>query len=90
MSTQGTTTVNFGSGATDVKVSVSAPTITGTQLVDAWVMPTATASNTVDDQWVEALEVKAGNVQAGVGFDIYAKCTTGRAHGTHTVAYVFN
>lgn len=90
MSTQGTTTVDFGTGKTDVKVSVSAPTITGTQLVDAWIMPTATATNTADDQWVEALEIKAGNVQAGVGFDIYCKCTVGMAHGVHTIAYVFN
>ena len=90
MSTQGVTAVDFGTGATDLRVLVGAATITEVMLVDAWAMPTATASNTVDDQFVEGLIVTAGNVQAGVGFDIYVRCPQGRAHGLHTIAYVFN
>jgi hypothetical protein len=39
---------------------------------------------------VEDLHVVAGNVSAGVGFTIYAKCNTGFAHGIYNVAYVFN
>ena len=42
MSAQGTTTINFGSKATDTSVAVSAPAITGGQLVEAWVFPSAT------------------------------------------------
>lgn len=87
---QGTTTINFGGKATDASVAVSAPTITGSQLVEAWIFPVATATNTVDDHWVEGVKVTAGNVQAGVGFTIYAKADEGFAHGTLTVAWVFN
>ena len=90
MATQGTTTVDFGTGKTDTSVSVSAPSITGSQLVEAWVFPTATATNTADDHWVEDLVVIAGNVQAGVGFTIYAKCENCLAYGSFTVGYVFN
>lgn len=90
MSTQGTTTVNFGSGSTDATATVSAPSITGGQLVEAWIFPAATATNTVDNHWVDDIKVIAGNVQAGVGFTIYAHCKTGFAHGTYTVGYVFN
>jgi hypothetical protein len=90
MATQGVTTINFGGKATDASVSVAAPGITGTQLVEAWIFPAGTASNTTDNHWVEDLHVVAGNVSAGVGFTIYAKCNTGFAHGIYNVAYVFN
>lgn len=87
---QGTTTVDFGTGKTDVSVSVSAPAITGGQLVEAWIFPAATASNTVDNHWVDDLHVVAGNVSAGVGFTIYASCKTGLAHGVYNVGWVYN
>lgn len=87
--TTGSTTVNFGTGKTDVSISVADATIGAAQLVQARIFPKATATNTVDDHWVEDLEVLAGNVSAGVGFSIYAKCNTGRAHGTFTVAYAY-
>ena len=88
--TQGTTTVNFGGKATDTSVFVSAPTITGGQLVEAWLFPAATATNTADNHTFDDLQITAGNVQAGSGFTIYAKCRTGFAHGEFTVAWVFN
>ena len=90
MSAQGTTTINFGSKATDTSVAVSAPAITGGQLVEAWVFPSATATNTADNHWVETINVVAGNVQDGVGFTIYAKVDEGFAHGSYTVGYVYN
>ena len=90
MATQGTTTIDFGTGKTDVATAVSASGITGSQLVEAWIFPAATASNTADNHWVEDLHVVAGNVQNGVGFTIYAKCNTGKAHGVYNVGYVFN
>ena len=87
---QGTTTIDFGGKATDTSVSVSAPTITGTQLVEAWLFPADTANNKSDNHWFDDIEVMAGNVQAGVGFTIYAKCRTGFAPGVFNVAWVFN
>lgn len=90
MATQGTTTIDFGGKSTDTSVAVSAPAITGGQLVEAWIFPSATANNTADNHWVDDIEVVAGNVQAGVGFTIYAKCRTGFAHGVFNIGYVFN
>lgn len=87
---QGTATVDFGAGKTDVSAAVSAPTITGGQLVEAWLFPTATGTNTADNHWFDDLQITAGNVSAGVGFTVYAKCRTGLAHGEFTVAWVFN
>lgn len=87
---QGTTTINFGSKATDASVFVSAPAITGSQLVEAWIFPAATASNTADNHWVEGIHVVAGNVVAGSGFTIYAKVDEGWAHGVFNVGWVYN
>ena len=87
---QGTTTIDFGAGATDKTITVSAPTITGGQLAEAWLFPAATASNTADDSMFDDLHVFAHSVSAGVGFSITATCRTGLAHGVHNLGYVFN
>lgn len=90
MPAQGTTTLDFGNGSTDTKVSVSQPSISGSSLVEAWIFPTSTVDNTTTNHWVEELKVVAGDVQNGVGFTIYGKCTTGLAHGQYTVGWVWN
>lgn len=72
----GTTTVNFGAfpGASDAKTVVTgqAGILAGSK-VKAYIMATATADHTADEHWVETLEVMAGNIVPGTGFDIYAK-----------------
>jgi len=85
---KGTTTVDFGTGKTDVSVAVSAAGIT-TESVEAWIVPATTASNTQDNHWVEDLQVVAGPANSGVGFTIYAKCRTGLAHGIYNVGWVY-
>ena len=90
MSAQGTTTINFGSKATDTSVFMSSPAITGGQLDEAWVFPASTASNTADNHWVDNIKVTAGNVQAGSGFTIYGRCDTGFAHGVFNIGWVYN
>ncbi len=87
---QSTITIDFGTGKTDVSLDVADPTITGGQLVEAWIFPATTANNTAENHWVEDLKVIAGNVQAGVGFTIYAHYKTGLAHGVYSLGYVFN
>ena len=74
MAGQGTTTVDFGAfpGKSDTSVAVSAPSIGAGSLVEAWIFPTATADHSADEHMVETIKVFAGNVQAGVGFTIYA------------------
>ena len=90
MSATGTATLNFGANATDTSVAVASVGITGGSLVEAWIFPATTATNTVDNHWVESLQVVAGNIQAGVGFTIYGKCTQGLAHGSYSVGWVYN
>ena len=84
----GSTTVDFGTGKTDVSVSVSAPSIVA-EKVEAWIIPADTASNTLDNHWVEDLVVIAGPANSGVGFTIYAKCRTGLAHGIYNIGWVY-
>lgn len=91
MGAQGTTTVSFGGKATDTLVEVPGQVeILAGSLAEAWVFPSATDSNTADNHWVDDIEVVAGNVQAGVGFTIYAKCRTGFAHGEFSIGWVWN
>jgi len=90
MATQGTATVDFGSMATDTSVVVAAPSVAGSSLVEAWIFPATTASNTVDNHWVEELSVVAGPPVNGVGFTIYAKVSTGFGHGVYNIGWVFN
>jgi hypothetical protein len=91
MSAQGTATIDFGGKATDATVTVTGQTgILAGSLVEAWVFPADTASNTADNHWVDDIEVVAGNVQEGTGFTIYAKCRTGFAHGEFSIGWVWN
>ena len=90
MAAQGMTTINFGGKATDTSVAVSAPTMTGSELVEAWIFPATTASNTVDNHWVEELSVVAGPPVAGVGFTVYAKVSTGCGPGVYNICGVYN
>jgi hypothetical protein len=83
----GTTTVDFGTGKTDVSVAVSLPSIAGGQLVEAWLLPAVTATNEIDNHLIEDLTVIAHSVNAGVGFTVYVKCNTGLAHGIYNIAY---
>lgn len=78
MGAQGSTTIDFGAfpGGSDASVAVSQPTISGSSLVEAWIFPAATADHTADEHVVESIKVFAGNVQAGVGFTIYAVNTS--------------
>lgn len=86
--TTGTASIDFGTGKTDVSVSVASASITGGSMVEAWIVPADTASNTADNHWVEDLHVMAGSINAGVGFTIYAHCKTGMAHGAFNIGWV--
>lgn len=85
----GTITVDFGTGAVEASAAVSAPSITGLQLAEAWVVPANTASNTQDNHIIEDLRVIAGAVSAGVGFTVHVKCGTLLAHGVYNIGWVY-
>lgn len=91
MSTQGTTTVDFGSRETSVQKVITGQTgILAGSLVEAWMFPALTASNQPDNHWFDDFTVTAGSVVAGTGFTITVKCNQGVAHGVYNVAWVWN
>lgn len=86
MATQGSTTVNFGSGAMEATATVTGQSaITTSNLVEAW-----PAWSGDDSPWVEQMEVIAGNIVAGTGFTILVKPAIGKAYGTYTINWVWN
>ena len=79
MGAQGTATLDFGAfpGGSDTTVAVTGQTgILAGSLVEAWILPSATADHTADEHWCESLRVMAGNVVAGTGFTIYGLNTS--------------
>lgn len=73
------TTIDFGPfpGSSDTqKVITGLTTISGTSIVDAWIYPEATTDHSADEHLVETIQVRAGNIVAGVGFTIYANNTS--------------
>lgn len=61
MGAAGTATVNFGAfpGASEASVTVSAPGIQASSLVEAWILPNTTADHSPDEHRIETLEVTA-------------------------------
>lgn len=104
MGAQGTATINFGAfpGATDATVAVTGQAgILAGSLVEAWILPAATADHSADEHWVDPPQITAGNVVAGTGFTIYGKVREGdgvgdrransaRVYGQWNVAWVWN
>jgi hypothetical protein len=87
MATQGTATVNFGSGATDASVAVTGQgAITTANLVEAWPL----VSGNDDSPWVEHMTAYAGNIINGTGFTIYVKPAVGFAFGSYSIGWVWN
>ena len=93
MATQGSTTINFGAfpGDTNVSVDITGQTsIASGAEVDAWLTATATGGHSIDEHVVDGPIILAGNVQAGVGFTIYAAAKDGNAYGEWSVSWVWN
>ena len=76
MGAQGTTTINLGAfpGASDGTAVITGQAgILSGSLVEAWILPAATADHSADEHWVENLIISAGNIVAGTGFTIYLR-----------------
>lgn len=104
MGAQGTAIINFGPfpGVTDVTVNVTGQAgILSGSLVEAWILPAATANHSADEHWIDPPDIKAGNVVAATGFTIYGKSREGdgigdkrgnapAVYGEWNVAWVWN
>lgn len=100
----GFTTVDFGSFAPakkwarigpnggDARTTIIGQTsILATSFVEAWIFDagSGSADHSSDEHFVENIKVKAGNIVAGVGFDIVAESTLGGTYGQFNVAWVW-
>lgn len=78
MGAQGTATVDFGAfpGSAHASVAITGQaSILAGSLVEAWILPAATADHSSDEHLVEKIRVVAGDIIAGTGFTIHAVST---------------
>jgi hypothetical protein len=93
MSTQGTATVNFGTGALEATVVITGQTAYNatTNLVEAWALANETLGSAQDDScWVEMMQTYVINRITGSGFTILLKPAMGKAIGSYNVGWVYN
>lgn len=94
MGAQSTASLDFGAfpGKPYATVAVTGQaSILAGSLVDAWVLPAATADHSADEHRVEALKISAGDVVAGTGFTISGVSENKeRLWGVFNVAWVWN
>lgn len=79
MGAQGTVTLDFGAfpGSSDASVAVTGQaSILSGSLVEAWIVPAATADHSADEHIAETIRVYAGNIVAGTGFTVYGVNTS--------------
>ena len=91
-SNSGTASLAFGAspGTTDTNVAVTGLTgILNTSTVNVFIQPIVTSDHSIDEHWVEEIEVYAGPPSAGAGFTIYGVCRNGLAYGSFNVAYTW-
>ena len=67
MGAQGSTTIDFGAfpGSSHTTVDVVAAGVISTSLVEAWIVPTATADHTADEHIVESVRVVGAYLSDG-------------------------
>jgi hypothetical protein len=102
MGASGKTTVDFGAfpGALDVAKAITGQAgIVAGSLVEAWLIPEATADHSADEHLIDGPAITAGNIVAGTGFTIYAKIAKDptpprgdphRVYGLWTVGWVWS
>jgi len=102
MATTGTATLDFGSFVSDkspyskqspeAKVTITGQgAITANSFVEAWIRaePAGSTNHSMDEHFVENIKITAGNISAGVGFEIRGECTLGGTYGTFTINWVW-
>ncbi len=95
MGAQGHTTIDFGAAPGTGGQSITT-TITGqgaivaSSDVEAWIRCQDSADHSADEHFVENIRVRAGNIVAGVGFDIIGECLLGTTYGVFNVSWVWN
>ena len=93
MGAQGSMVFDFGSA---LRTTTATQSVTGEasilagSLVEAFLMPAATADHSVDEHVMEDLTFAVVAVTAGVGFTVRGVCRLGHTWGRFTVGWVWN
>lgn len=96
MSTQGSTTVSFGSfpGSITASTTITGQTnILSTSLCEAWIDPTqtATVTHSQDEHTIIDMDVRCENIIAGTGFTIVCTIRSGTfTNGSWNISWVWN
>ena len=90
MAGTGTAIVDFSTGMTEASVSVSGlAAILATSQAGCALRSEATALNSVDDIYIDPIDVEVINLIAGVGFFILARARNGLNFGTYKVDWAW-
>jgi hypothetical protein len=93
----GTAIIDFGNApaqGSQASVAVTGQTgILTTSQVEAWIMASDSVvdpnGHSADEQQIENVEFRCGNLSAGVGFTIYGECWLGTVVGKFKVNWVW-
>lgn len=88
--THGQTTVDFMTGADMATVTVNDAGVGASSRIVAQMAYAQTGGRDLDELEMDAFDCLAGNIVAGVSFDILAQCLTGYAHGQYLINYERN
>lgn len=93
MGNQANTTIDFGAtmtGDTKVKTITGEAGILAASAVEAWLRCEDSADHTKDEHFIENIDIRAGNIVAGTGFDIFGEAKIGTLYGIWNVSWVWN
>ena len=86
----GTATVDFSTGLAEVSVAVIGQTsLAATSQVGCALRSEATTANSVDDIYIDPVDVEVTAVTAGVGFTLLARARNGKNFGQYKVDWAW-
>lgn len=94
MGAYGHTTIDFGAfpgtgGTSVIKAIPGQGSILTSSDVEVWIRCEDSADHSADEHFVENIRVRAGNLRAADGFDIYGEVLLGSAYGVWNVSWVW-
>lgn len=86
----GTATIDFSSGLAETSVAVTGQTaILSTSQAGCALRSEATVLNSVDDIYIDPVDVEIAELTAGTGFTILARARNGKSFGTYKIDWAW-
>ena len=86
----GTAIVDFGTGTAEATIAVTGQTaITATSQLGCAVRSEATTANSVDDIYIDSVDVEVTSLIAGTGFTILARSRCGKNFGQYKIDWAW-